>query len=84
MAKKGVSIVVEPGSTRSTKTGDWRTFRPEVGDKCTRCGICVAFCPEGCIALGAKAQIDYDYCKGCGICARECPVKAIVMIEEKK
>jgi 2-oxoacid:acceptor oxidoreductase delta subunit (pyruvate/2-ketoisovalerate family) len=71
-----------PGSSSSNKTGSWRTFKPRVTDKCTGCGICAQFCPEGCINIrkvkGKKnAVIDYDYCKGCLICVGQCPSKAI-------
>ncbi len=72
----------KPGSSRSNKTGSWRTFKPRVTDKCIACGICTQFCPEGCIKISKvkgkkKAVIDYDYCKGCLICVGQCPSKAI-------
>lgn len=70
--------------TDENKTGSWRTQTPIVTDRCTGCGICAGFCPDGCIALVAaagrfpkRAQINYNFCKGCLICAAECPVKAI-------
>ncbi len=71
-----------PGSSSSNKTGSWRTFRPTVTEKCIACGICVPFCPEGCIEVKQekgkkKAVINYDYCKGCLICVGQCPSKAI-------
>ena len=76
------------GSFIRNKTGDWRTFMPQIDrDTCIGCKLCWFYCPEGCIALkDDKAAVDFDYCKGCGICAEECPskVKAIEMIEEKK
>jgi len=77
--------------TSENKTGSWRTSTPEITDKCTGCGICASFCPDGCIAMVAasgkfprKAQIDYDFCKGCLICAAECPVKAIIIKSKEK
>jgi 2-oxoacid:acceptor oxidoreductase delta subunit (pyruvate/2-ketoisovalerate family) len=84
----------KPRTSRENKTGDWRSFRPNIDTtKCIKCGICVSFCPEGCIS-GADvkkvlqerefAKVDYDYCKGCGICANECPVKCITMAKEEK
>ena len=78
-------VIKKPGSSKKVKTGSWRTFRPIVTAKCKGCGICVMFCPEGCIKIvKGKAKVDYNYCKGCGLCAHECPVEAIEMIPEEK
>jgi 2-oxoacid:acceptor oxidoreductase delta subunit (pyruvate/2-ketoisovalerate family) len=70
--------------TKENKTGSWRTFKPIVTDRCVGCGLCVSFCPEGCIKINEKrkAVIDYNYCKGCMICKSRCPQKAI-QSEEK-
>jgi pyruvate ferredoxin oxidoreductase delta subunit len=86
MQENFAAIVTNPGSSKSNKTGSWRTLKPRVlFEKCIGCGTCVRFCPEGCIKLiNKKSTIGYDYCKGCGICAIECPVKAIVMEKEDK
>lgn len=61
-----------------------RAFRPEVeNEKCTRCGICQTFCPEGTVMVTEDGAVfDYRYCKGCGVCANECPVEAITMVRE--
>ena len=51
-------------------------------EKCSKCGLCSLYCPEGVISEDLK--IDYDFCKGCGICANECPKKAIRMEREER
>ena len=80
------NIVIEPGSARQYRTGDWRSERPIVDkNKCVKCGLCFIFCPEGCIEQDAEGYFTANlfYCKGCGICARECWPKAIAMVEEE-
>jgi len=80
-----IGSVTEAGKSRNIKTGQWRSFRPTVGDMCNGCGICEMFCPDMSIRIiTGKCTIDYDFCKGCGICARECPKDAIKMTEERK
>jgi len=78
--------VTEPGSSVQFDVQSWRTFRP-VQDKkrCTKCGMCWIFCPEGAIKKNADGTFDIDltYCKGCGICNRACAVKAITMVKER-
>jgi len=79
-------IVTEAGNAREYKTGDWRSQRPIFDlDKCTDCGLCYVFCPEGCIWQDDDGNFAANlyYCKGCGICAKECPTKAITMVEEE-
>lgn len=81
------AVITEPGSSVRNKTGDWRSSRPVVDAlKCTRCGTCWVFCPDGAITISKEkgAVINYDYCKGCGICSNVCPFKAIVMKTEEK
>ena len=64
-------------------TGDWKTFSPIRDiEKCTKCLICVLFCPDGAIRwVEEKKDIVFDneFCKGCGICAKHCHTKAIDM-----
>jgi len=64
-------------------TGDWKTYMPVRDlEKCTKCLLCVLFCPDGAIHWNAgkgDIEFDYNFCKGCGICTNECPTKAIEM-----
>lgn len=69
----------------ASDTGSWRTTRPVTDyEKCTKCGFCFLYCPEGTIHEGKDGyyHVEYDYCKGCGVCANECPVKCISMVLE--
>ncbi|HPM75981.1 MAG TPA: 4Fe-4S binding protein [bacterium] len=86
--------VLEPGSSREYKTGDWRSFYPKTDeDKCIACGLCWIYCPDDSRRLAPRQHkhenrltdqyydFNFNYCKGCGICAAECPTGAIVMVE---
>ena len=68
------------------KTGEWRFQKPVVSrEKCTRCGICLVFCPTNAVKEGTEAyEADLETCKGCGICANECHAGAITMEVEKR
>ena len=69
----------------TSKTGDWRSTRPELNrDACRLCGWCSMVCPSGCVRKCDDGYLhsDLDYCKGCGICAFECPANALVMVME--
>ncbi len=76
IADAGVLIDINSG---------FRTSRPVIAeDKCVKCMMCYAVCPEGTIyRKDGKLCIDYDFCKGCGICAHECRLKAIEMVSEE-
>ena len=67
-----------------TKNAGWRNMRPEIDlEKCTGCGQCYLYCPDGVIFKeGDQVNIDYDFCKGCGVCAKICKFKAICMKKE--
>ena len=81
------SIVTEPGNAAAYKTGDWRSQRPTYDfSKCTQCGLCQIYCPDGCVQQNDEGFFEADlfYCKGCGICAQECPTEVITMVEEEE
>ncbi len=81
------AVINEPGSTKKTKTGGWRAFKPIIDqEKCIKCGQCWLNCPDMAVHKDEQGNfvIDLDYCKGCGICAKQCPVKAIEMKLEEK
>lgn len=84
-----IGDILEAGSAKKFKTGDWRTEKPVFNaQKCIHCMLCWISCPDSAIMVkdGKVTGINYDHCKGCGICAKECPAKvqAIVMEQEKK
>lgn len=83
------TAITEPGSARQNPTGDWRSSRPIWNhSECIRCGVCVLFCPEGCVKFNHQVEdypnADLKYCKGCGICAHECPTACISMMDEEE
>jgi len=67
------------------KNAGWRLERPVLdAGRCTGCGQCYLYCPDGVIAAHEGGiGIDYDFCKGCGICARVCKFHAITMEAER-
>lgn len=77
--------VTNVGNTKSFCTGDWKSQYPEWDNsKCTKCGLCSLYCPEGCVNRTPDGYFfaNLFYCKGCGICAHECRTQAISMREE--
>lgn len=90
MTKLNIGIVAQPGTSREYKTGSWKTYKPVwLYDKCTGCGLCIIYCPDGCVTgegkgINSNYDADLNYCKGCGICAQECPVDDIKMELEEK
>jgi len=81
-------LTSKPGSSRSNKTGAWRSGRkPKFLQKnCIACRLCLLICPEGCITGDKKNTYicDYAYCKGCGNCVAICPKQDILMVSEKE
>ena len=66
-------------------TGSWRILRPIIDtERCSRCGLCQTYCPDGAISfdLDGYPSIDYGHCKGCMICLVQCPLHAIESIPE--
>lgn len=80
--------ITEAGSAKEYKTGDWKTFRPNIDkEECINCDFCWMYCPDMAIDLaedGSVKGVNLDYCKGCGICADVCPKKCIHMEKEER
>ena len=55
------------------------------GDKCTRCGFCIARCPVNAILfVRDKIVIDPSRCNGCGECFKVCPDVALRLSDNVK
>ncbi len=58
-----------------------RRFRGKLAYKrsrCTRCGLCIRFCPSTAITMAEKGVVfDLGRCTFCASCVRVCPTKAI-------
>jgi pyruvate ferredoxin oxidoreductase delta subunit len=72
-------MILEAGNSVEYHTGDWRAFRPIMGQaNCTHCFLCWLYCPDSSILVDVESQemvgFDLDHCKGCGICAAVCPI----------
>lgn len=43
-------VIGKPGTSETTKTGDWRVFYPEFDmEQCIRCGRCLENCPDAAV-----------------------------------
>jgi ferredoxin len=51
----------------------WQVDFIDVGDGCTRCGVCAEVCPVGAIDPDDSAVIDTTRCITCCACIRRCP-----------
>lgn len=83
-AREAAPSILAPASELRSTAG-WRVFRPEIDlQRCTRCALCFALCPEGAIRLAADSTpwIDAVHCKGCLVCVHECPTGAILAVRE--
>lgn len=80
--------IIEAGNAREYKTGDWKTFRPEIDrNECINCLFCWLYCPDMAVNYDAEKDdttVDLDYCKGCSICASVCPKNCINMVKEER
>ena len=52
---------------------------PHVADGCILCGVCVALCTQGALAMGREsAELAHpELCDGCCACEDVCPQGAI-------
>lgn len=53
-------------------------------DRCTGCGLCVAYCPTQAVEMGKRYPViarPHD-CAYCGICEDLCPTNAVVLAYE--
>ena len=66
-------------SSRKGKMAQHSTARPSIiVKKCTRCGMCVKWCPENAITMNDEsAVIDSAKCIGCGQCLAVCRFDAV-------
>ncbi len=64
-----------------------------ITSRCKGCGLCVQFCPNGCLKMSADLNeqgrpypelADAQTCTTCGICFRMCPDAAIEVNREEK
>lgn len=51
-------------------------LKPDVNNKCARCGACALICPQGAIPFSDPRKTDASRCISCGACIRICPAGA--------
>jgi pyruvate ferredoxin oxidoreductase gamma subunit len=85
-ARIAAPSIGEPATSALRTTEGWRVYRPVIDrERCSRCILCFALCPDGAIALDADNYpvVDYHHCKGCLVCVEECPPQAIDRVREE-
>ena len=52
--------------------------------KCTKCHICVKYCPANAIKIGEEGyiEVDHEKCIRCALCVALCPSKALRMVKK--
>lgn len=86
-AREAAPSITAKGNTALRRVDGWRVYRPVIHtDRCTRCFLCFALCPEGAIHLDAEhfPVVDYEHCKGCLVCVEECPLRIIDAVREER
>jgi uncharacterized Fe-S center protein len=74
-ALKNVAMgLADRGGKMAMHHGGHPIFKPQ---KCTACGRCIQWCPEGAIIMRKKAELVPAKCIGCGQCYSMCPFDAI-------
>ncbi len=82
---RSAPIIRGEATSVEVRTGLWRVYRPVIShDHCVKCGLCMAYCPDGAITPNAQGfpEVDLEHCKGCMICVAQCPVHAIAAVSE--
>lgn len=58
-----------------------------IKNRCKKCGICVAFCPQKVLDIKINScpeAVNPDKCVGCKLCYKRCPDMAIFVDEKEE